>query len=75
MKEALVMALGGTAVGAGLGMWAGFLLWDKMWGVYPVDAGALVGAEIVLLLVALLACLGPALRAGRADPVEVMRAA
>ena len=75
MRDAVAMALGGTAVGAGLGMWAGFLLWDKMWGVYPVDAGALVGAEIVLLLVALLACLGPALRAGRADPVEVMRAA
>jgi ABC-type antimicrobial peptide transport system permease subunit len=68
------MALGGTAVGAGLGMWAGFLLWDKMWGVYPVDAGALVGAELLLLLVTLLACLGPALRAGRADPVDVMRA-
>jgi predicted permease len=74
MRDAVTMALGGTAVGAGLGMWAGFLLWDKMWGVYPVDAGALVGAELLLLLVTLLACLGPALRAGRADPVDVMRA-
>jgi putative ABC transport system permease protein len=75
MKEALVMALGGTAVGAGLGMWAGFLLWNKMWGVYPVDAQALIGGEITLLLVTMLACLLPALRATKANPVDVLRAA
>jgi ABC-type antimicrobial peptide transport system permease subunit len=74
MKEALVMALGGTAVGAGLGMWAGFLLWNKMWGVYPVDAGALIAGETTLLLVTMLACLVPALRATRANPVDVLRA-
>jgi ABC-type antimicrobial peptide transport system permease subunit len=75
MKEALVMALGGTAVGAGLGMWAGFLLWNKMWGVYPVDAQALIGGETTLLLVTMLACLLPALRATKANPVDVLRAA
>ncbi len=75
MKDALVMALGGTAAGAGLGMWAGFLLWDKMWGVYPVDAQALIAGETTLLLVTMLACLGPALRATRANPVDVLRAA
>ena len=75
LREGLVMALGGTAVGAGLGMWAGFLLWDKMWGVYPVDAGALVVGEVTLLLVTMAACLAPALRATRADPVEILRSA
>jgi predicted permease len=75
LHEGLIMALGGTAVGAGLGMWAGFLLWDKMWGVYPVDVGALIAGEATLLAVTMLACLGPALRATRADPVEVLRAA
>jgi hypothetical protein len=75
MHEALVMALGGTAVGAGLGMWAGFLLWRQMWGVYPVDAGALIAGETTLLLVTMLACLVPALRATRANPVDVLRAA
>jgi putative ABC transport system permease protein len=75
MKEALVMALGGTAVGAGLGMWAGFLLWNKMWGVYPVDAQALIAGETALLLVTMLACLLPALRATKANPVDVLRAA
>jgi predicted permease len=75
MREALTMALGGTAVGAGLGMWAGFLLWKQMWGVYPVDAGALIAGETTLLLVTMLACLVPALRATRANPVDVLRAA
>jgi predicted permease len=75
MKEALVMALGGTALGAGLGMWAGFLLWNKMWGVYPVDAQALIAGETTLLLVTMLACLLPALRATKANPVDVLRAA
>jgi putative ABC transport system permease protein len=75
MREALLMALGGTGVGAGLGMWAGFLLWNKMWGVYPVDAGALIAGELTLLIVTMLACLVPALRATRANPVDVLRAA
>ncbi len=74
MGDALLMALGGTAIGAGLGMWAGFMIWDKMYGVYPVDATALVAAEVTLLTVTMVACLVPALRATRADPVEVMRA-
>jgi len=74
MRDALAMALGGTAIGAGAGMAAGFLLWDKMWGVYPVDAGALILAEATLLAVTLLACIAPALRATRADPLEIIRA-
>ncbi len=75
MREALIMALGGTAGGAGLGMWAGFLLWNKMWGVYPVDVQALIAGETTLLLVTMLACLVPALRATKANPVDVLRAA
>ena len=74
MRDALTMSLGGTAIGAGAGMWAGFMLWDKMWGVYPVDVGALLGAEVALLAVTMLACLAPAVRASRADPLEIIRA-
>ena len=74
LGEALLMALGGTAIGAGLGMWGGFLIWDKMYGVYPVDVTALVAAEATLLIVTMVACFVPALRATRANPVDVMRA-
>jgi hypothetical protein len=75
LREAFLMSIGGTAIGAGFGMWAAFLLWSRMWGVYPVDVEALVIAEAVLILTTMAACLGPALRAARSDPLEVMRAA
>ncbi|HEY4658133.1 MAG TPA: FtsX-like permease family protein, partial [Gemmatimonadaceae bacterium] len=74
VRNSLELALGGTAFGALVGMWAGFRLWNWLYGVYPVDVGALLAAEGVLLAVTLAASLAPALRATRADPVEVLRA-
>jgi predicted permease len=75
LRDALVMVLSGTAIGAAIAMRAGFTLWDQMYGdLYPVDAGVLVSTEAVLLVATMLACLAPALRAMRADPVDVMRA-
>lgn len=75
LRDGLIMGLGGTAFGAFLGMRAGFLIWERMYGdLYPVDVGALLAAEAVLIGVALLASLVPARRAMRANPVEVMRA-
>jgi putative ABC transport system permease protein len=74
LRDAMIMALAGTAIGAGFGMWTGFLIWNVLWGVYPVDAEALIIAEATLLLATLAACAVPAIRATRADPLEVMRA-
>lgn len=74
LRDTLIMSLGGAAVGAGLGMWAGFLMWDRMWEVYPVDVGALIAAEVVLLLTTVLAALPPVRRAMRVDPVALLRA-
>jgi ABC-type antimicrobial peptide transport system permease subunit len=72
-RESLVMALGGTAIGAFAGLYLGFEVWDWLWGVYPVDATALIIAEAVLLAVTVSTSILPALRASRADPSEVMR--
>ncbi|MFI5233815.1 MAG: ABC transporter permease [Gemmatimonadales bacterium] len=74
LSDGLVMALGGTAIGAILGTWAGFLLQSFLWGMYPADAGALVTAEAVLLAVTMASCIAPAVRATRADPLEILRA-
>ena len=74
MRDGVVMALGGTAIGAIFGMWAGFLLNSFLWGVYPLDAEALVLAEAILFAVTMASCLAPALRATRADPLEILRA-
>lgn len=75
LRDGFLMAIGGTGIGAGFGMWAAFLLWDRMWGVYPVDVEALVIAEATLIVVTMLACLLPALRASKSDPLEIIRAA
>ena len=74
MLSGLEMTLGGTAIGAALGMWGGFLIWNLLYGMYPADAWALAAAEVVLVVAAMTACAIPASRAMRADPVDVMRA-
>jgi ABC-type lipoprotein release transport system permease subunit len=45
-----------------------------LYDVNPTDVVALLIAETVLFLVAVAACLAPALQATRADPLEVLRA-
>ncbi len=41
--------------------------------VDPIDAPAPVSAEAILIGVSLLAAMGPAIRATRADPVDLLR--
>ena len=44
-----------------------------LYGVRPLDPGTLVGVTVLLVGVALLACLAPALRVSRMDPSSVLR--
>ncbi|HEU4643106.1 MAG TPA: ABC transporter permease [Gemmatimonadaceae bacterium] len=74
LRDALVMVLSGTAVGAILAMWSARLLGAWLYGVAPTDAVSLVSAEVVLFGVALGACVAPARHAMRADPMDVLRA-
>jgi ABC-type antimicrobial peptide transport system permease subunit len=74
VRDGAVMTLGGTAIGAFVGMYAAFVVYDWLWGVYPVDAASLVVAELVLFAVASAAAILPALRATRANPAGVIRA-
>ena len=46
----------------------------QLYGVTPHDALTFVGVPIVLALVALAACIGPARRAAKLDPIEALRA-
>jgi ABC-type lipoprotein release transport system permease subunit len=45
-----------------------------LYEVSPSDIGSTVGASGLLLVAALIACMPPALRAMRVDPVEGLRA-
>ena len=76
LHDGLVMTLAGTGVGAFAAMWATGLLaaFLEDQQVLPTDVAVLVAAEFVLVAAATAASLAPALRAMRADPVEILRA-
>lgn len=73
MREGVGLAL----VGAGLGMVGGWfaatLLENLVYGVGVRDPVAFVLAPLILLIVAAFATYGPARRAARLDPVEVLK--
>jgi putative ABC transport system permease protein len=67
------VALIGLVLGAAGALAAGRLLDAFLFGLEPADPAVLGGASALLLAVALLAGLLPALRASRADPVAALR--
>ena len=74
MQYAFEMSLAGTAIGALLSFWASAGVSGQLWGVKNTDPVSLVVAELTLLAITMGAALIPAIRATRADPVEVLRA-
>jgi predicted permease len=76
LHDGLVMTLAGTGIGAFVAFWATGLLaaFLEDQKVLPTDVLTLIAAEVVLIGVATGASLAPALRATRADPVEILRA-
>ena len=76
---ALVLRQGLTVTAAGLvaGILGAFALsrWIAalLYGVTPHDGITYVGVPILLTIVSVAACLGPALRAARLDPLQVLK--
>ena len=71
--EGLRLALGGLAIGLVGALVLGALLSTVLFGVGPLDAPTYLAVSSVLLCVAALACLLPALRAASIDPMTALR--
>ena len=74
LVRGLVPALAGGCIGLGLAVLLARTFRALLFGVEPLDAGSFAGGASLLLLVALAAALGPALRASRVDPASALRA-
>jgi predicted permease len=74
VRQSAVLIVTGLAVGFAIVRLAESILTRVLFNVSPSDATAIASAAALLLVAALVACLPPALRAMRVDPVEGLRA-
>ncbi len=74
LRAGLVPAGFGLVAGLGAAVLAGRFLRGLLFGVPAVHPPTLLAATVLLLTTALLACWLPARRAGRSDPLTVLRA-
>jgi len=77
LRLTLLDGLRPAVVGLGFGLAGGVavarLIRDLLYGVQPLDAGVFVSVAVILLGVATAACVLPAWRASRLDPVRALR--
>jgi putative ABC transport system permease protein len=73
VRQGMKMALIGLALGLVGAFFVSRVLIGMLYGISPTDPLTFTGVSIVLLVVALLACLLPARRATRVDPIVALR--
>jgi predicted permease len=73
LRQVGLMTLVGGAIGLGAAMWLATLAESLLYELKGHDATVLVGATVVLSMVALVAGLIPAHRASRVDPMRALR--
>jgi predicted permease len=73
LRNAVVVILGGVALGAPLSVMAAHVFSGLLYGLSPADPLTFSAATAMLLLIAMLATLIPASRAARVDPQQALR--
>jgi putative ABC transport system permease protein len=73
LKQAMVMTLAGVGGGLLVSLWLTRYMASLLYGVKPADPLTFAAVGVLLLGVALLACLLPAWRAAQVDPVVALR--
>lgn len=74
LREGMGFPLAGLLLGAALAVGLTRVLRASLYEVSPLDPGVYLRTGVLLLLVSAAACLVPAWRATRADPLEALRA-
>jgi putative ABC transport system permease protein len=73
MRETMPVVLGGVVAGVVAGVALSRLVVALFYGIKVGDPVTFGGVAVVLVVVALIAALVPARRAGKVDPVQVLR--
>jgi putative ABC transport system permease protein len=73
MRYGIGLAVAGMVAGAGVAAGTTRLMGDLLYKVSPRDPAAFAGAVAVMAIAAIAACLIPALRVTRTDPVRALR--
>ena len=73
VKRAMVLAIVGIVVGTAGAVAATRYMTTLLFGVKPFDVVTFVAVAVVLALVVLVACIVPARRAAKIDPLEALR--
>jgi predicted permease len=73
LKEGTILAVIGALIGLGGAYLVGRAMQSTLYGVGAMDARAFGAVALVLLVAALLACLLPAWRASRVEPIVALR--
>jgi predicted permease len=73
MQRGLLLAVAGIGVGLAASFAATRLMASLLFNVEPTDPATLLAVALLIVVVAALACLVPAWRATRVDPLVVMR--
>jgi predicted permease len=74
VTKGIAPALVGVVLGLGAFLWLAPLLGRFVFGVSPLDTATMAAATTSVVIPGLLACVVPARRAARTDPVESIRA-
>ncbi len=73
LREAVLLLAAGLAIGALLALWAGRAAGTLLFGIAPYDVVTMLGAALLLTVVALASSYLPARRAAALDPMVALR--
>jgi len=73
LKQGLLLTVSGSAIGLGMSFALSRMAASLLYGVSPTDTLTFLLAPMLLLLIALMACLSPARRAASLDPIRALR--